>query len=200
MSCQPFTCKLHPQVPMAQELTNHVVLTQWHLNSIYIQVSKMYICSTCLSERLQLCANGIFWKILKDWMWLSGVGISANTSEAEVLLHHLLVFVKLLQILTMLNAACQQESKLMSLLRFQNLFYHQNRCVHLFDNTSMSLNFLSIHSWYMVHGCKFQCFKSSNLHALKGNRGPLGLLTVNGITKDTHLNRGIVWSKLLWKL
>lgn len=79
-------------------------------------------------------------------MWLSGVGISANTSEAEVLLHHLLVFVKLLQILTMLNAACQQESKLMSLLRFQNLFYHQNRCVHLFDNTSMSLNFLSIHS------------------------------------------------------
>lgn len=71
----------------------------------------------------------------------------------------------------------------------------------------------------MVHDflAKFKHFKSSNLHALKGNRGlnssmlafreepnhrqgseatdPLGLLTVNCIAKDTHLNRGIGWSK-----
>jgi len=66
----------------------------------------------------------------------------------------------------------------------------------------------------MVHDflAKFKHFKSSNLHALKGNRGlnssmlafreepnhrqgseatdPLGLLTVNGIAKDTHLKQG----------
>ena len=66
----------------------------------------------------------------------------------------------------------------------------------------------------MVHDflAKFKHFKSSNLHALKGNRGlnssmlafreepnhrqgseatdPLGLLTVNGIAEDTHLQQG----------
>lgn len=75
----------------------------------------------------------------------------------------------------------------------------------------MSLNVLSIHGHHDFLA-KFKGFKSSNLHALKGNRGlnrsmlafrgepnhrqgseatdPLGLLTVNGIAKDTHLNQG----------
>ena len=113
----------------------------------------------------------------------------------------------------MLNAVCQQESELRSLYGSEIPEFISIRIdVHLFDNISMCLILFQ----YMVHGflAYLSTFKSSNHPTstlLKGTEastaqklargfepnhrqelseatGPLGLLTVNGIAKDTHLN------------
>lgn len=74
--CQPFTCKLHPQVPMAQEVTNHVVLTQWNLNSEYKKIERFWkigcyeVLDFCKHEWSRSCFFTIFLFLLsffKSW-------------------------------------------------------------------------------------------------------------------------------------